>query len=110
VNEDQPDVLTPDVMVWVHPINTEAHPTYTPGYRWAVHVGGHGAAMLQYCCNAGRADTQTEAKIIGESHGAAVCKGLRLLGIPARYGLFTIGWDPIPAEADNKQQKIWTGE
>lgn len=104
------EILTPDIVVWVHPINPKEHPTYRPGYRWAVHYGSLAASDLRYCCNAGRCDTLFDAKLMGESHGAAACRALRFAGVAARYSMCVLAWDPIPAEADDKPFRVWTGE
>jgi len=101
------EFLTPDIVVWIHPINTTAHPSYRPGYRWAVHAGGKAPSDLRFCCNAGREDTLTEARIVGESHGVAACKATRILGVSARYFVREIGWDPIPSAADDIPHEIW---
>lgn len=103
------EILTPDIVVVVHPINAKAHPTYTPGYRWAIQIGGSAPSDLTHCCQAGRADTLTDALIAGESHGAAVCKAARMFGIPARYSVNRLTWDPIPPEADLAPQETWEG-
>jgi hypothetical protein len=33
-----------------------------------------------------------------------------MLGVPARYGVLTLGYDPIPAEADELPLAVWRGE
>jgi hypothetical protein len=105
---DKP-IITPDVVVWVHPINEKEHPTYRPGFRWAVHVGMMAAGDLKFCCQAGRADTKEEARIVGESYGAAMCKAIRMFGVPARYSVNELAWDPIPAVADTRPTEVWNG-
>jgi hypothetical protein len=41
------------------------------------------------------------AALIGESHGAAACKALRILGLPAAYsGVIRMDTDPVPAGVD----------
>jgi len=94
--------LVPLVAVLIHPINVEQHPTYPPGWRWAVYVGGRPPADIDYCANAGHAATEVDAAVAGESHGAAVVRGLRLMGYPAAYRTQFITWDPIPATADDR--------
>lgn len=96
------DDLVPEVTVVIHPINTEAHPTYPAGYRWAVHVGGGPFHDLSRCVNAGHETSEPMAGVAGESHGVAVAKALRIMGIPAKYSVTRLEWDPIPAEADNR--------
>jgi hypothetical protein len=94
-------LLTPEVAVVVHPLAAEAHLGDRGGWRWAVHVGGQSPSDLQYCANAGRATTRQMAALIGESHGAAACKALRILGLPAAYrGVVWLDADPIPAGVD----------
>lgn len=102
--------LTPDVTVVVHPIDQRQHPTYPPGWRWAVMVGGRPPADLDFCVNAGHATTESEAAVLGEMNGASATKALRLLGVPARYGVLKLGHDPIPTEADERPIGIWHGE
>lgn len=101
-------MITTDVVVWIHPINLVEHPTYRPGYRWAVHVGGGPPSDLQRCCNAGSAPTLQEAHLTGEAHGATACKAMRAYGIPARFVVQEIGWDPIPASADHVPREVMT--
>jgi hypothetical protein len=108
--ERQPEWLMPSVLALVHPVDTTAHPTYPPGYRWAVHVGGRPPADLDYCVQAGHAATESAASAIAEMVAAAVVKGLRLLGCPADYGYLRLGSDPVPAEADERPIGIWRGE
>lgn len=102
-----PPLLTPDVAVIVHPVDRTQHPTYPPGYRWAVMVGGRPPADLDYCANAGHAPTETLAMTVGESHAAAVVKALRMQGFPAVLRRCVLTWDPIPAEADDRPLGIF---
>jgi hypothetical protein len=106
---DDPVIVAPEVAVIVHPIDPEAHPTYPPGWRWAVHVGGRPPADLDYCVQAGSAESEPEASAAGEMVGAAVAKGLRILGIPARYGYIRLGYDPLPSSADDRPLSVWYG-
>lgn len=101
--------LTPDVCVVVHPIDREQHPTYPPGWRWAVMVGARPPADLDYCVNAGHATTEAEALLVGEQNGASATKALRLLGVPVRYSVMNLAWDPIPASADERPNEVWKG-
>lgn len=97
----QAPLLIPEVVVYLHPIAAAAHPSAGGGWRWAVHAGGLGPAELRGCANAGRATNRQQAAVIGESHGAAVAKALRILGIPAVYrGIRDLDHDPIPPDAD----------
>lgn len=100
-DQEQTPLLTPEVVVYLHPINAAAHPTTGGGWRWAVHVGGQGPSELRYCANAGRAPVRQQAALIGESHGAAAAKALRILGMPAVYrGIRDLDHDPIPPDLD----------
>lgn len=105
----QPD-LVPEVTVVVHPVDTAVHPTYPEGWRWAVMVGGAGPTDLNYCAAAGHCPTETEAAFYGEQCGSTAVKALRMLGVPARYGYLRLGYDPIPAEADDRPLAVWRGE
>lgn len=102
--------MLPEVTVVVHPVDTQTHPTYPAGWRWAVHVGGGAPADLDRCVQAGLCPTEPEASVAGESHGAAVAKALRMAGTAARYSYQRLGWDPIPAEADERPMGQWRGE
>lgn len=53
-----------------HPVNTLAHHTIPPGFRWAVYVGENWADM-DSCLNAGWEPTLDGAAIAAEA--AAVC-------------------------------------
>lgn len=102
-------VLVPEVAVVVHPVDVAVHPTYPPGWRWAVHVGGRRPDELDWCVQAGHEDTAALAWLAGESHGAAACRALRLLGVPAQYSKRELTWDPIPASADQRPLAVWRG-
>lgn len=102
--------LVPDVTVVVHPVDTAIHPSYPEGWRWAVQVGGRPPADVEHCVQAGHCPTQAEATFYGEQCGSAVAKAMRLFGIPARYGVLALGYDPIPAEADDRPLAVWRGE
>jgi hypothetical protein len=92
--------LTPDITLVVHPIDTDAHTTVSPGWRWAVMVGRSRPDDLDGCANAGWCPTESEACLEGETTAVTVVKALRMLGIPATYSLLKLGHDPIPAGAD----------
>lgn len=102
MSDDAKRLLVPEVTVFVHPINHDVHPTYPPGFRWAVMVGGVGPTDLEYCVGAGHAPTADHAALIGESHGAAVVLGLRIMTVSARYATVRLDYDPVPAEADHR--------
>ena len=94
----------------VHPIDTAVHPTYVPGWRWAVMVGGRPPADLDWCAGAGHAGTESEASVRAEEAASAAVKALRMLGVPVRYAYQRLGYDPIPAEADDRPLAVWHGE
>jgi hypothetical protein len=102
--------LVPELTVVIHPVDTTVHPSYPEGYRWAVMVGGVPPTDLDHCANAGHCPTEVEAAFYGEQCGAAAVKALRMLGVPARYGVLTLAYDPIPAEADQRPLAEWRGE
>jgi len=93
-------LLNPAVTVVVHPIDTDAHPSTPPGWRWAVMVGSGSPAELERCMNAGWCPTSQEAWLEGEMVGATAAKALRVYGIPAAYGKLPLDFDPIPPGAD----------
>jgi len=103
-------LLIPEVTVFVHPISCDVHPTYPPGFRWAVHIGGGPPDDLDRCAIAGHQYKVRMARMVGESHGAAACRALRLMGIAATYRVSVLGWDPIPAEADHRQLVVIRGQ
>lgn len=110
---DAPDApeLHPEVTVYISPVDVAAHPTYPPGYRWAVHVGGTPPTDLDHCAMAGWEADQGTAGTSGEMVGAAITRALRMLGIATRYSVQTFGWDPVPADADDTYPlAVWTGE
>jgi hypothetical protein len=89
----------------VHPINTDAHPTVPPGWRWAVMVGEgpSGRARLddmRRCAEARWCPTQSEAALEGEMVAVAVAKALRMCGVPVAGEARPLDFDPIPAGAD----------
>lgn len=91
-------LLGPVVAVHVHPIDTDAHPTVPPGWRWAVVVGDRPPHDLVHTVQAGWAPTESQAWFEGEHCGVAVCKGLRLFGIPVDYRKLRLTTDPIPPD------------
>lgn len=93
-------MLTPRITVLVHPIDTGAHPTVPPGWRWAVMVGDGPMSEVGRCVNAGWCPNGGEAALEGEMVGAACTKALRMLGMPAGYARVDLDHDPIPAGGD----------
>ena len=92
--------LTPQVTVYVHPIDVRAHPSVPPGWRWAVHLGEGHPSGLDLCMNAGWCPTPGEAAMEGEMVGVAVAKALRTFGVEASYTVTTLEIDPIRSGAD----------
>jgi hypothetical protein len=87
--------------VVVHPIDTAAHPTNPPGYRWALMLGDGPPEQLDRCANAHWAPTRAEAETEGDRNGASAARVLQMLGQSARYGgVQHLDHDPIPAGAD----------
>lgn len=103
-------MLVPEVAVVVHPVDRAVHPTYPDGWRWAVQVGGGPPNDLDRCVGAGHCLSETAASAAGEEVGSAVTKALRTFGVQVRYSYQRLGWDPIPAEADERPIGIWHGE
>ena len=88
------------VTVFVHAIDTAAHPGTPPGYwRWAIHIGQTPADLAE-CVNAGGEPTAQEAHLAGEMVGVAVAKALELVGHPVRYRVVELPHDPIPSGQD----------
>jgi hypothetical protein len=85
----------------IHPINTEAHPTVPPGFRWAVMVGDADPGDTGRCANAGWCPTSGEAQAEGDQNAATAARAMQLLGVDVRYaGVVRLASDPIPPDAD----------
>lgn len=95
--------------VVLHEVTVVVHP-YRAGWRWAVMVGGRGPADLDYCAGAGFCPSEQEASVGGEEVGSVATKALRMLGVAARYGYLRLGYDPLPADADQRPLGVWRGE
>jgi hypothetical protein len=93
-------LLTPEVTLVVHPIDTDRHPSVPPGWRWAVQLGGTAPSDMAGCVNAGWCPTRGEASLEGEMVAVTVVKALRAFGIPAAFGALHLDSDPIPAGGD----------
>jgi hypothetical protein len=93
-------VLAPEVTLVVHPIDTAAHPTVPPGWRWAVQVGGGRPDDVERCAQAGWTPTETQAWEAGEPCAVAAVQACRTFGIPAGYRRLRLLRDPIPAGRD----------
>jgi hypothetical protein len=94
-------LLTPDVTVIVHAVDTEQHPGIPAGFRWAVMLGNANPRQLEYCANAGWSSSKGEAMFDGETVAAAAVNALRAFGVPAALRATRIlDHDPIPAGED----------
>lgn len=94
-------LLTPDVTVYVHEIDTAAHPSIQPGWRWSVVVGGRPATDHEHTVGAGWSPDESAARLVGEMVGAAVVLGARTFGVPVgAMPTIRLSYDPIPAGAD----------
>lgn len=92
--------MSPDVTVFVHPINTTDHATLAGGFRWAVQIGGTHPSNIGACANAGWAPSKGEAWLAGETAGATACRALRVCGLLSEYRLVELDDDPIPPNED----------
>lgn len=93
-------LLAPKVTLLVHPVDTEAHPTVPPGFRWAVMLGDGRDDDMSRCAEARWCPTEYEASFEGEMVAVAVAKALRAYGIPVEMQKTRLDHDPIPAGAD----------
>jgi hypothetical protein len=85
----------------IHPIDTAAHPTVAPGFRWVVMLGDVDPADTAWCANAGWCPTVGEAQAEGDQNAATAARAMQLLGIDVRYaGIHRLASDPIPPGAD----------
>lgn len=98
--------LAPLVVLVVHPIDTKAHPTVPPGFRWAVMLGQGPFSDTTRCANAGWCPSEQEALIEGEMVAVTVVQSLRMTGTPAEYRVVQTPADPIPAGGDFARQLI----
>ena len=89
------------VSLVVHEVNTMAHPSVPPGWRWCVHYGGQDWADTRTMLNAGWSATRMEAMMTGEAVHAAVLRALSMAGVNSLAGaLVGLEYDPIPAGRD----------
>lgn len=98
------------VVLVVHPVDTTEHPTYPPGYRWAVMVGTTDPVALEYCVGAGHSADCQEAALVGETVQAAVSIALGLSGISSHAAAINLDHDPIPGTADQAGNRIFSAE
>lgn len=94
-------ILTPKVVIGVHPINITAHPTYPPGFRWCVMIGDGAWDDLDRCVQAGHQYDRVTAALVGDTVGVAVAEAFRRFAMPLQYGgVIHLEHDPIPAAHD----------
>jgi hypothetical protein len=93
-------LLTPQVTLVVHPVDTQAHPTVPTGWRWAVVVGGRPPSDVKHTANAGWAPDERTALLEGEQNAATAVRALRLFGVAVTAGTLTLDHDPIPPGHD----------
>jgi hypothetical protein len=93
-------MVTGVVTVFLHQVNTEAHPSVPPGWRWAVHLGGN-PHDLDACMNAGWCPDRLEAALEGEMVGVTVAKAVSAVtGVRWQYRVTELNLDPIAAGED----------
>lgn len=93
-------MLVPEVMLVVHPIDVDRHPTVPAGWRWAVHVGGGSPSDTACVANAGWAPDERLATAEGEQNAATAAEACRMFGVPVDYRLLRLDSDPIPTGTD----------
>lgn len=81
------------IVVTVHPINTDAHPTVPPGFRWAVDWCGQ-------TLNAGWEPSRQSATMAGEAAMVCAVKAARLCGCTVGFDVVQLDTDPVPAGLD----------
>lgn len=56
---------------------------------------------MQWCVNAGHADSRAEAVAIGDRCAATLCRGLSMSGRSVGYaGVVELAYDPVPAGSE----------
>lgn len=93
-------ILTPVVLLVVHPIDTDRHQGWPAGFRWGVHVGSYPVHDLRFCVNAGYCQMRDEAVRVGDLCAAAVTQALRVFGVPASLSYRFLDVDPLPPDAN----------
>lgn len=93
-------MILPEITLVVHPVDTAAHPTIPPGWRWAIQAGGGRPDDVGRCANAGWSPTEAQAWAEGEVVAVAVVQACRMLGVPADMRRLRLLRDPIPAGHD----------
>lgn len=93
-------MLLPVITLVVHEVDTAAHPSVPPGWRWAVQVGGGRVDDISRCAQAGWAADEAEAWRQGEVVALAAVQAVRTFGVPAGYQQLRLRHDPIPVGHD----------
>lgn len=98
------------VTLFVHEVDTEAHPTVPPGWRWAVHLGGNPHDLTR-CVQAGWVPNdgpdarltygQVGAEMDGSSAGMAAVNAVwAVTGVKPTWRTTVLDRDPIEAGND----------
>lgn len=90
---------TMQIRAVAHPINTLAHPSVPPGFRWAVYVGERWEDM-DTCLNAGWEATFDGAAIAAEAAAVCAAKVALLHGTEVDGRSLRLDHDPICAGND----------
>lgn len=86
--------------VVVHPINTLAHSSVPPGFRWGVYLEDRWADLGR-CMNAGWEPTAGAAAMAGESAAVCAVRAAQACGrADARMETTMLDYDPVPAGRD----------
>ncbi|MFN0088678.1 MAG: hypothetical protein ACKVWR_00190 [Acidimicrobiales bacterium] len=89
-----------DVVVVVHEIDVETHPSCPPGWRWCVQLGGAPYDDARRWLNAGWEPSERLARLAGEQVATAIDRAFALLGVrpPAPLTVVRLDADPCPPE------------
>ena len=82
-----------------HPVDTQAHPTIPPGWRWAVYRSDRFDDATE-CLGAGWAPEEGAAVFIADQAAAITVRALQLVGVESTISNHTLTIDPIAAGAD----------
>lgn len=84
------------LVVFVHKIDTDAHPDQPAGWRWAVHHTPTPREMGS-ALNAGWQASRYDALIVGEAAAVVGVRAARLVGVAASYETCELPYDPQPS-------------
>lgn len=98
------------ITLFVHRVDTDAHPTVPPGWRWAVHLGGNPFDLTR-CLQAGWTPDngpdgrcvygQAGAEMDGAQAGMAAVNAVwQVTGVKPTWHTTLLEYDPIAAGAD----------